>query len=82
MNEVVDVKFLHCSEDLLENFLYGELLLAGYYLIEVSCEPLHHHDWLILPHKCIQDLHQVRSIQDLEDVLLPHEANRQSNFAL
>ena len=82
VNEVVVVKFLHPPQDLLKNLLYCELFLAGYDLIEVSCQPLHHHDWLLLPHKGVHYLRQVAGVQDLVDVPLADEANRQPHFAL
>ena len=82
MNEVIIVKFLYPPQDLFKNLLYCELFLAAYDLIEVSCQPLHHHNWLILPHKRVQDFRQVARIQDLVDVPLPDEANGQAHFAL
>jgi hypothetical protein len=80
VNDVVAMKFLRPLQYLVENFLNCELFLAGNYLIEISCEPLHDHHGLFLADEGLHHLYQMLAVQNLEDVPLPHEADGQAHL--
>lgn len=80
MNDLIPMKFLGALQDLLKNLLYCELFLAHDYFIQVYSQPLHHHHWLVFAYKRVDYSHQVLSTQDLGDIPLSDETNRQANL--
>lgn len=80
MNNLIPMKFLDALQDLLKNLLNGELFLPHDHLIQVYSQPLHHHHWLIFTYKRVDHPHQVFPTQDLRDIPLADETNRQANL--
>ena len=74
------MKFQRALDYLMENLFDCELFLAHYYFIEVYSQPLHHHHRLFLVHEGLHDLYKVFPFQNLEDIPLPDEADRQSDL--
>ena len=79
MEKPIGMQMVECLNNLEEKLLDRVLFLAFENLLNCGAEPFHDHNRGIIGWKDIQDLRDVFSSQDSQDIMLAHKASREAN---